>query len=109
MAAKKGDYHDALTVKKNTVVALIASPSGGVTRHTHGTLVRWSKEAAQGRDATVYGLYETKGAFYTHHAAAISMAAVRRESEALNRGVTSREFRRTHPGLFMAGPATAHM
>ena len=65
----------------------------------------WASDAANGRDATVYGLYETPGAFFAHHAAALSVAVVRREATAIEAGTEKREFRRMHPGLFMAGPA----
>ena len=100
-----GHYRDALVVKHNTVIALIADPLGGVTHATFKQLLRWASDAADGRDATVYGLYETPGAFFAHHAAALSMAVVRREAAAIEAGTEKREFRRMHPGLFMAGPA----
>ena len=57
--AKQGHYHDALTVKQNTVVALIAEPFGGVTAFTHRVLTRLAKVAADGRDGTVYGAFST--------------------------------------------------
>ena len=104
--ARPGDYHDALHVKKNTVIAIIADPMGGVTHASFKQLIRWATDAKNGRDATVYGLYEPHGAFFAHHAAALSIAAVRREAAALDAGTEKREFRRMHPGLFMSGPAS---
>ena len=53
MQARDGDYHDAIHVKGNTVVALIANPFGGVTRTVENLVWRLSK--IQGVDGTKYG------------------------------------------------------
>ena len=88
--AKQGHYHDALSVKQNTVIALIAEPFGGITAFTHRVLTRLAKEAADGRDGTVYGAFSTDS-FYQHHAGAISMAIVKSAAEAMESGIRALE------------------
>ena len=51
-------------------------------------LIRLSKEAADGRDGTVYGAFSTNS-FYEHHAGAISMAIVKSAAEALEKGISA--------------------
>ena len=98
---------DGIHTKGNVVFAAIGDPMGGVTPSTEALLRRWSKDAASGRDATHYGLFEVHGAYFAHHAAAMSMAAVRREAEAVERGTDAREFRRMHSGFYIARPDAA--
>jgi hypothetical protein len=72
------------------VLALIASPLGGVTRFTDCTLSRMAKEASgTGRDGTVYGEFSTRS-FYHHHAGAISMALVKMTAEALEASINTK-------------------
>ena len=63
------------------------------------------RHAKAGRDGTSYGSSETVGDFFPHHAAAISMAPVRYEAEAIVNGATKREARLAHPGC--GGAATS--
>ena len=67
--------------------------------------------AKAGRDGTSYGSSETVGDFYPHHAAAISMAPVRYEAEAIVNGATKREARLAYPGcpLPRGGHLGAHV
>ena len=90
VAASLGHYDDAMTVKQNTVLALIASPLGGVTRFTDCTLSRMAKEASgTGRDGAVYGEFSTHS-FYLHHAGAISMALVKMTAEAIEASINAK-------------------
>ena len=93
--ARDGYYHDAIHVKDNTVVALIANPLGGVTRTVEKLVRRLSK--IQGVDGTKYGVHSLRS-FYAYHAAAISMACVRGDAEALVRGASCKETRMTRTG-----------
>ena len=86
--ARDGDYHDAIHVKGNTVVALIANPFGGVTRTVERLVRRLAK--VPGMDGTKYGEHSLPS-FFAHHAAAISMACVWGDSEMLVRGASDRE------------------
>ena len=90
-----GYYHDAIHVKGNTVIALIANPFGGVTRTVEKLVRRLSK--VQGVDGTKYGVHSPRS-FYAHHTAAISMACVRGDAEALVHGASYRETRMTRTG-----------
>ena len=66
--------------KVNHVTMLIACDMGGITGGTAATLHRLSKNAAEGRDGTVYGVHSGAD-FYTHHATAISLAIVTATAE----------------------------
>ena len=87
--AKQGHYHDALSVKQNTVIALVAEPFGGVTAFTHRVLTRLAKEATDGRNGTVYlsMAHFSTDSYYQHHAGAISMVVVKSAAEALEKGI----------------------
>ena len=90
VAARAGYYADAVKNKKNTVIALIANPFGGVTRTVEKLVRRLSK--VQGVDGTRYGVHSPRS-FFAHHAAAISMACVRGDAETLVHGASSKETR----------------
>ena len=77
-----GYYADAIKNKKNTVIALIAENFGGVTQTVTALLRRLDKRSCA--DTTRYGEYSTHD-FYGHHAAAISLAIVTGEAEAIVR------------------------
>ena len=87
-AAQAGYYNDATKNKKNTVIALIAENFGGVTPAVTALLRRLDKRSCA--DTTRYGEYSTHD-FYGHHAAAISLAIVTGEAEAIVSGVSRRE------------------
>ena len=82
-------YHDAMVNKANHVTTLIACDMGGITGGTAATLHRLSKNAAEGRDGTVYGVHSDAN-YFTHHATAISFATVTAAAEAIERGVNKR-------------------
>ena len=88
MAAQAGNYTDAIKNKKNTVIALIANPFGGVTRTVERLVRRLAK--VPGMDGTKYGEHSLPS-FFAHHAAAISMACVWGDSEMLVDGASNRE------------------
>ena len=74
---------------------VIANPFGGVTRTVESLVRRLSK--IQGVDGTKYGVHSPHS-FYAHHVAAISMACVRGDAEALVHGVSCKETRMTRAG-----------
>ena len=77
-----------IKIKKNTVIALIAESFGGVTPAVTTLLQRLEKRLCT--DATCYGDHSTRS-FFGHHAAAISLAIVTGEAEAIVSGVSRRE------------------
>jgi len=80
MKAVRGHYHDALYVKKNSVVPLITESSGGIAPHgyAHLKMLARSSHLPGGRDGTRYGLSRTSPRSYlTHHIQRISAAVVR--------------------------------
>ena len=82
-------YADAIKVKQNTVLALIASPFAGVTQFTAYTLSRLAKDAGPGRDSTAYGDHSTRS-FYLHHAGAISMAIIKGVAHMVTKGIDAK-------------------
>ena len=85
----RGAYHNAMVDKANHVTMLIACDMGGIAGGTVATLHRLSKNAAEGRDGTVYGVHSNAN-YFTHHATAISFATVTAAAEAIERGVNKR-------------------
>ena len=85
----RGAYHDAMVNKANHVTMLIACDMGGIAGGTVATLHRLSKNAAEGRDGTVYGVHSNAN-YFTHHATAISLATVTAAAEAIELGVNKR-------------------
>jgi hypothetical protein len=101
--AHDGYYCDALHVKKNTVVALIAETFGGVTPTVVALLRRLDKmKNATGTDGTAYGVHSTHE-FFGHHAAAISIAIVSGEAEAIVQGISKVETRMTGQAETLSG------
>ena len=89
MREHHGAYHDAMVNKANHVTMLIACDMGGLTAHRRGTVATLhclSKNAAEGRDGTVYGVHSSVS-YFTHHTTAISLATVMAAAEAIERGV----------------------
>ena len=80
MKAVRGHYHDALYVKKNSVVPFIMEPSGGIAPHgyAHLKMLARSSRLPGGRDGTRYGLSRTSPRSYLmHHIQRLSAAVVR--------------------------------
>ena len=80
MKAVRGHYHDALYVKKNSVVPFIMEPSGGIAPHgyTHLKMLARTSRLPGGRDGTRYGLSRSSPRSYlTHHMQRISAGIVR--------------------------------
>ena len=78
--------------KADHVTMLIACDMGGIAGGTVATLHRLSKNAAEGRDGTVYGVHSNAN-YFTHHATAISLAIVTATAEAIERGVNREQER----------------
>ena len=103
MREHRGAYHDAMVDKANHVTMLIACDMGGIAGGTVATLHRLSKNAAEGRDGTVYGVHSNAN-YFTHHATAISFATVTAAAEAIERGVNKRARELTrHPHTVTGG------
>ena len=85
MQARRGCYHDGIHVKKNEVHA---NPFGGITSTVEGVVHRLDK--LPGTDRTVYGDHSTRS-FYAHLAAAMSMACVIGDAEAILHGLSQGE------------------
>ena len=77
---ERGDYHDAIHVKKNSVVAIITEPSGGIAPqgYAHLKMLARTSRLPGGRDGTRYGLSRSSPRSYlTHHLQRISAGIVR--------------------------------
>ena len=90
--AHKGHYHDALHVKKNMTVGIIADDFGGVTGYTDKQLRRWEKRAKDGRDGTKYGRSRTSTrSFYVHHTQRIATAAQQFDARGIRKAIVFRK------------------
>ena len=77
---ERGDYHDALHVKRNSVIAIITEPSGGIAPqgYAHLKMLARTSRLPGGRDGTRYGLSRSSPRSYlTHHMQRISAGIVR--------------------------------
>ena len=96
VAEAKGDYYDALVVKKSRVIPVIIEVYGGITPHTlaHiGHLARRAKGKGA-RDSTKYGLSRTSTkSFFAHHTQRIALAAQLHDAIAIRKEIGSRKQR----------------
>ena len=85
---EKGQYRDALVVKRSRVVPLIVEATGGIAPHSLA-YVRYLSRRAQGkgaRDATKYGSARTSARdFYSHYVQRLSVAAQRGDVRGLRK------------------------
>ena len=94
----KGDYNDAIEVKRSHVVPVIVESTGGLTPHLLAHIGHLARRArgekgakTQGRDRTVYGKSRTSArSFFIHHTQRIALAAVLFDARALRRAVQDR-------------------
>ena len=96
MRFKRGQYHDALYVKRKTVVCFVMEIFGGIAPASANHLRRLAKEAEMPvrRDGTEYTSW-TARSFYTHYAQRLSCAAVAEDAKIINRGARSLRQRAT--------------
>ena len=91
---RRGDYYDALVVKKGRVIPMIIEVFGGITSHAlaHiGHLARRAK-GKQSRDATKYGRSRTSTkSFFVHHTQRMSLAAQLHDAIAIRREIGCRK------------------
>ena len=82
---------------------MIAETFGGVTPTVVALLRRLDKmKNATGTDGTAYGVHSTHE-FFGHHAAAISIAIVSGEAEAIVQGISKVETRMTGQAEALSG------
>ena len=84
---RRGQYYDALYIKRNTVVCFIMEILGGIAPASARHLRRLAEEAEKPgrRDGTVYSSW-TARSFYIHFAQRLSCAAVMEDAKIINRG-----------------------
>ena len=84
VAYVRGDYHDAIAIKKNTVIAWIFEVSGGLTPSAYRHLKRLARDAEKsGVDGTKYSGSWTARSFLSHHSQRLAAAAVYGEATAI--------------------------
>ena len=93
VAAKKGQYHDALFVKRNRVVPMIIETLGGITPHARRAVRHLEHRVrAKARDGTKYGTSRTSTKnFYYHHIQRLSVAAVMSNAKAMHKAIGQRK------------------
>ena len=91
VAARKGDYDDALRVKKNGLSPFFFESTGAASPHTFHTikqLAEKNKGDVRRRDGTSYSRNRraTKS-FLSHHLQSISMAIVLNDAKTINNNI----------------------
>ena len=88
LAPRKGDYYDALVVKRSRVIAAVIESTGGQSRPL-SKQVRQLAKRTKGKgavDRTNYGLTRrSTRSFEMHHKQRISLAAVMADAKAIRR------------------------
>ena len=80
----RGDYYDALAIKRNPVIVWLVESMGGIAPQPHARLRRNARLAKSkgARDGTKYGLSRASPrAYLVHHMQQISVAAVRADAK----------------------------
>jgi len=88
VAAKKGDYHDALTKKRSRVVAAVIEATGGQSPALRAEMRRLEQRAkgAGASDRTKYGTSRCSARSYVvHHTQRISLAAAMYDAMAIRK------------------------
>ena len=91
---RRGDYYDAIHVKKHRTLLFLVESSGGIGGDGQEQCVRLSKRARGhiGADRTTYGTLRTSPqTFLTHHIQQITKAAVFYDAKAILRSVDVRK------------------
>ena len=86
VAVRRGDYHDAIVNKKNTVILVHVEPLGGIAPETMREIYRLGERCKGGgvRDRTKYGHTRVGPKdYFNFHVQALSMAAVKSNSDAI--------------------------
>ena len=89
--AQRGDYHDALYVKKNKVLPFIVEATGGVTPHAmaHMRFLARRTKGKGAHDRTRYGKARSSTKSYLqHHLQRVSRAAVIYDAMAIRKQIT---------------------
>ena len=91
VARVKGQYFDAIHVKKNRVVPMIIEAQGGITPHTRAAIGHLSRRAKGkgARDSTKYGRSRTSTkSFFVHHSQRLALAAKQYHARAVLKALT---------------------
>ena len=98
--ARRGDYYDALRVKRNAVIAFIVEVFGGITPQplAHIRYLARCAERAGTDDRTVYGTTRiSPTGFYEHHVQRIGYGAVVQDAIAITSSVKNKLNELTNP------------
>ena len=89
MRARKGDYYDALVVKRSRVVPMIIEVFGGIAPHTLAHVSYLARRASKGRrDATKYGATrDSARSFFVHHTQRLALAAILGDAKAIRKEI----------------------
>ena len=100
----RGDYHDAIHIKRATVILLLVEIFGGISPQAVAHIGHLAMRAKGGRDTTRYGHSRTSArSYFVHHTQRISLAAVLQDARAIRRSIRGRR-RDYHAGLAGAAP-----
>ena len=90
--ATRGQYYDALVVKRSRVVPFIVETFGGVTPHALAHVAYLARRARGkgARDGTKYGESRTSArGFFNHHVERVGLAAQQYDAKAIRKTVRS--------------------
>ena len=93
---QRGDYYDALFIKRAVVVPLIVETFGGMSAHALKYIARLAQRVAKGggRDSTKYGRSRTSTySFFTHHVQQLAAAAQVGDAKAIRAKITAEKMR----------------
>ena len=94
VAEVRGDYYDALFVKRSRVIPFIVEATGGITPHAlaHVTYLARRARGKTARDSTRYGTSRTSTRnFYVHHTQRIGLAAKQYDAKAIRKSLCGRK------------------
>ena len=94
MAAKKGDYHDALVNKRSRVIPAVIESTGGLSPPLRAQMrcLEGRAKGAGASDRTKYGSTRASArSFMVHHTQRISLAAVKYDALAIRKKMLSKK------------------
>ena len=94
VAAKKGDYHDALVNKRSRVVPAVIESTGGLSPPLRAQMrcLEGRAKGAGASDRTKYGSTRASArSFMVHHTQRISLAAVKYDALAIRKKMLSKK------------------